>query len=170
LYELDGDSEVMRYLSRERTPYEVVRDQKLPAILHTYERHPGFGRWAAHDRESGEFLGWFSLDVDTPDMTCRPELGYRLRRSAWGRGLATEGARALIHHAFRHLGIDAVFAQTMAVNRASRRVMEKCGMRQVRTFHVDFEDPLPGTKHGEVEYEMTRRDWCAFRYLTIEGD
>jgi RimJ/RimL family protein N-acetyltransferase len=170
LYELDGDPEVMTFLSRERTPYEFIRDQKLPALLRIYELYPGYGRWAAHDRSSHEFLGWFSLDVDAPEMVRRPELGYRLHVHAWGRGLATEGGLVLIDHAFGRLGVDAVFAQTMAVNVQSRRVMEKLGMHHIRTFHVEFDDPLPGTEHGEVEYEITRRDWCVRRHMTSEGE
>ena len=84
------------------------------------------------------------------------ELGYRLKASAWGRGYATEGARALVRKGFDELGVRRVWAETMAVNRASRRVMEKVGLRYVRTFHVHFDDPLPGAEHGEVEYELRR--------------
>jgi len=47
----------------------------------------------------------------------------------------------------------------MAVNARSRAVMERCGMSHTRTFHLDFDDPLPGTEEGEVEYEITRDDW-----------
>jgi RimJ/RimL family protein N-acetyltransferase len=63
-----------------------------------------------------------------------------------GRGLATEGSRALIARAFTDLGARRVVAQTMAVNRASRRVMEKSGLHYVRTFHLQFDDALPGTE------------------------
>lgn len=87
------------------------------------------------------------------------ELGYRLRRRVWGQGLATEGSRALIDHAFAHLGMVRISAESMAVNTASRRVMEKSGMRHVRTFHGSFDDPLPGTQFGEVVYEILREDW-----------
>lgn len=52
-----------------------------------------------------------------------------------------------------------MFAQTMAVNTRSRRVMEKAGLRHVRTFHPHWADPFPGTEHGEVEYELLREDW-----------
>jgi RimJ/RimL family protein N-acetyltransferase len=48
----------------------------------------------------------------------------------------------------------------MAVNTASRRVMEKAGLRYVRTFHVAFDDPIDGTEHGEIEYELLRADWA----------
>lgn len=67
--------------------------------------------------------------------------------------------RALIARAFIRLGAAVVWAETMAVNTASRRVMEKCGMRHARTLHPWFDDPLPGTEQGEVHYEITREQW-----------
>ncbi|WP_346116712.1 GNAT family N-acetyltransferase [Micromonospora coerulea] len=159
LVELDGDPAVMRYLTNGRpTPVEVVRDEQLPALLRQYDRHPGLGRWAALDRETGDFLGWFALRPPADGDGTQAELGYRLRRSAWGRGLATEGSVALIRYAFTVIRLRRVWAETMAVNLASRRVMEKAGLRYVRTFHLTFDDPIPGTEHGEVEYELCRAD------------
>ncbi len=87
------------------------------------------------------------------------ELGYRLRRDAWGHGYATEGSRALIAKGFGELGLSRIWAQTMAVNTRSRRVLEKSGLRYVRTFFMDFDDPIPGTEKGEVEYAITRSEW-----------
>ena len=87
------------------------------------------------------------------------ELGYRLRRSAWGKGYATEGSRALIHKGFTELGVRRVVARTMAVNTASRRVMEKAGLMHVRTFYPERPDPIEGSEQGEVEYALTEADW-----------
>lgn len=87
------------------------------------------------------------------------ELGYRLHRAGWGNGYATEGSRALIRKGFTELGMRRVWAQTMAVNSRSRRVMEKAGLAYVRTSHEEFDDPLPGTEHGEVEYALTKAEW-----------
>jgi RimJ/RimL family protein N-acetyltransferase len=159
LFELDGDPEVMRFLTGGKpTPREVIEHEVLPRLLRSYERVPSYGRWAAIDRATGEFLGWFGLEraEGRPDEA---DLGYRLRRSAWGRGYATEGSLALVHHAFATLGVQRVFAQTMAVNTASRRVMEKAGLTLARTFHEWFPDPIPGTEYGEVEYALHRADW-----------
>ena len=88
-----------------------------------------------------------------------PELGYRLRAASWGLGYATEGSRALVDLAFRELGAERVFAETMAVNTASRRVMEKAGLRYVRTFHQEWPDRIEGDEHGDVEYALTRAEW-----------
>ncbi|GLX04414.1 hypothetical protein Misp03_13410 [Microbispora sp. NBRC 16548] len=56
-----------------------------------------------------------------------------------------------------------IFAETMAVNAASRATMSAIGMQHVRTFHMDWEEPLPGSDRGEVEYAITREQWLASR-------
>jgi RimJ/RimL family protein N-acetyltransferase len=76
-----------------------------------------------------------------------------------GKGYATEGSVALIRKAFEELGVQRVAAFAMAVNAASRRVMEKAGLKHVRTFHESWSDPIPGMEHGEVEYELRKEDW-----------
>jgi RimJ/RimL family protein N-acetyltransferase len=153
LVDLDSDPEVMRYLSgRPSTRLEVetaVRDRL------------GW-RWIATERVSGDFVGWFGL-VPGPEESY--DVGYRLRRAWGGRGLASEGTKALIDAAFRVLQARRVTAQTMAVNARSRAVMARCGMRHSRTFHQEWDDPLPGTEHGEVEYKITRAEWEACRSL-----
>ncbi|MEU7802110.1 GNAT family N-acetyltransferase [Micromonospora arborensis] len=160
LVELDSDPEVMRFLSGGvATPLATVRDEQLPRLLAGYDRHPRLGRWAALDQETGDFLGWFALDPSADGTEA--ELGYRLRRSTWGRGLATEGSRALVRYAFETVGVRRVWAETMAVNERSRRVMAKAGLHYVRTFHLQWDDPIPGTEHGEVEYELRAEEWAA---------
>ena len=91
------------------------------------------------------------------------ELGYRLLRRHWRQGLGSEGARELVRHGFEDLALDRIFAETMAVNAASRATMAAVGLWQVRTFHREFDDPLPGTELGEVEYAITREEWLARR-------
>lgn len=162
LVELDSDPEVMRFITGGvPTPRAIVERDVLPGVLRDYERLGGLGWWAAEllGERDGEFVGWLGLRPPGPDRLDEPELGYRLRRAAWGRGLASEGARALVDRAFRDLGARRVFAQTMAVNTASRRVMERAGLTYLRTLHPHFDDPIPGTEHGEVEYELQREDW-----------
>ncbi len=83
-------------------------------------------------------------------------VGYRLRREAWGRGLATEGGRLMVEPAFAAPYVEKVVASTMAVNTASRAVLAKLGMTQVDTYVGDWDDPIPGWERGEVVYELTR--------------
>ncbi len=156
---LDADPLVMRYINGgEATPRAELRDEVLPHWLALYQRGD-WGFWAAVDRHSQRFLGWFHLRPGQGAPPDEPELGYRLVRDAWGRGLATEGSRALIDRAFTELGASRVYATTLAVNAASRRVMEKAGMRFVRHFHGEWPVAIPGDEHGDVEYEITRADW-----------
>ena len=157
LFNLNSDPEVMRYLTGGKpTPREEIRDKIIPYHLSFYDQYDGFGTWAAQARTTGEFLGWFHF---RPVQSQGIDLGYRLRKTAWNKGYATEGSRALIRKGFTDLGVDRVFACPMTVNMASRRVLEKCGMVPVRTFHPDRDDIIEGAEHGEVEYALTRADW-----------
>lgn len=161
MVELDSDPAVMRFLSGgDPTPHEEVEGRILPWILGIHERFPHLGQWAAIEKDTGKFQGWFGLVPPDDGTGDEVELGYRLRTAVWGRGMATEGSRALIRKAFTELGVRRIFAQTMAVNTASRRVMEKSGLTHVRTFFPHFDDPIPGTELGEVEYELLRETWA----------
>ena len=159
LYDLNGDPDVMWFLTGgEPTPRDEVRDRIIPFFLGFYRNYAGLGFWAAETKPGGDFLGWFHLraagggDVD---------LGYRLRKAAWNQGYATEGSLALIGKCFTELGVPRVVAHTMAVNHASRRVMEKCGLRFVGSRpSADLPD-IPGAGQGEVEYALTREQWQA---------
>lgn len=153
LIALEADPQVMRYLNGGRTvPEAGLADADFltprgtePEVL------------AALDRSSGRFLGWFALfDDGIVDGVRTAELGYRLARAAWGQGFGSEGAGAVISHALGTLGFDRVRAQTMSVNAASRRVMEKIGMRHVATVFPVWQDPIPGADLGEVIYEIRK--------------
>ncbi|MCT2587733.1 GNAT family N-acetyltransferase [Actinophytocola gossypii] len=167
LVELDSDPEVMRYLNGGRpTARSHIERSVLPTILGEYERDPDLGVFAAFAKKDGSvdsavdsaFVGWFMLRRDEAGPRDEAELGYRLRRAAWGRGYATEGSRVLLHHAFATIGLRRVHAETMAVNAGSRRVMEKLGLRYETTYFPPFA-PIPGSEHGEVRYGLDRETW-----------
>lgn len=161
---LHGDPEVMRHLGTGRpVPPARVRGLDLPRLLAVYGPVP-LGYWAAEDRASDEFVGWFELRPMVGGPTDAVELGYRLCRAAWGRGLATEGARALVDVVFEATDVAEVVATTMAINTGSRRVMEKVGLTWRRTYTEAAytgasHDDIPGAEHGEVEYSLSRNDW-----------
>jgi RimJ/RimL family protein N-acetyltransferase len=129
LVELDADPEVMRFITGAPNSREVYETELLPRML-VWDDRP-FGYLIAE--HAGRFVGWFHLRPSVADSEIL-ELGYRLRREVWGRGLATEGARALVGHAFEALDQPAVDACAHPDNAASIRVMLKCGMRRVGTF------------------------------------
>jgi RimJ/RimL family protein N-acetyltransferase len=159
LVELDSDPDVMHFINGGRpTPREEIENEVLPMFLDYYERFAGYGFWAAVEKSTGEFVGWFHFRPEGAHPG-EVELGYRLRRSAWGKGYATEGSRALIHKGFAEFGVQRVFAATMVVNVASRRVMEKAGLKFVRTFHQPWPDYIEGEEEGDVEYALLRSEW-----------
>lgn len=150
---LEQDVEVMRFLNGgEPTPF----DGEDPDADYLMPRGGEAGIWTVIEKSSDAFVGWFSLQ-DRGDGAA--ELGYRLRRATWGQGYGAEGARALVDLGFSRLNYTRIFAGTMAVNQASRRVMEKAGLVYVRTVYFDGPDPLPGSELGDVEYEITRDCW-----------
>ncbi|MGN9778420.1 GNAT family N-acetyltransferase [Micromonospora sp. H33] len=175
--QLDADPEVLRYLfGRARSRDEVVASHAQRMAL--ADKVDGLGYWMAFGtdggargstpparEDDGDFVGLMMLPPahgpDQPDDPTVSDLGYRLLRRYWRRGLASEASRALLRHAFDTVGQSRVIAQTMAVNTGSRRVMETVGMRYVRTYFPSWDDPLPGSELGEVEYEMTRVMWEA---------
>ena len=146
--DLDSDPEVMRYING-------GKPSSRSDVEATLRAHLGY-RWAAFTHDEDDFVGWFSM----PNAGDRAyNLGYRLRRQYWGRGLAAEGSRLLIDLAFRQLDAVRIRADTMTVNERSRRVMERCGLRYVRTFHLAWDEPIAGADLGDVEYEIQRDDY-----------
>ncbi|HVE62268.1 MAG TPA: GNAT family N-acetyltransferase [Mycobacteriales bacterium] len=168
LVDLDSDPAVMRFINGGRpTSHEEIAEEVLPCWLGHYERYEHYGFFAALDKVSGNFLGWFHLRPGGRSAPDEPELGYRFHRSAWGRGYATEGSRALVDAAFADYGARRVYAETMAANAASRRVMAKAGLHLVRTFFADWPDKIDGDEEGDVEYAVTRERWAAARVPTV---
>lgn len=164
LHQLDSDPEVMRYLlGRARTPDEIDEFWG-PRCADTRAGALGLGWWVGFDGD--DFLGWWELGPSDSDPESEPsreaaEIGWRVVRRRWRQGLASEGARALLAYGFGTLGLGRVWAETMAVNAASRGVMRAVGMRHVRTEHRSFDEPLPGTEEGDVVYEIVADEWRA---------
>jgi RimJ/RimL family protein N-acetyltransferase len=164
LVELDSDPDVMRYVD-DGLPVsrQDILENTLPAFLSYYERYDGYGFWAAVEKETGRFVGWFHFRPGPDAGPLSPELGYRLHTFAWDRGLATEGSLALVDFGFAELGVERVTAEAMAAHRASRRVMKKAGLRLVRTLKADRPVRIPGDDAGDVEYALERAEWEAGR-------
>ena len=112
---------MIRYITGGRpTPREVIRDEaSSPSTSASTSGSTGSGPGRPSPAPTGEFLGWFHFRPGPDADVANIDLGYRLRRSAWNKGYATEGSRALINLGFTDLGVRRVFAHTMAVNAAS---------------------------------------------------
>jgi RimJ/RimL family protein N-acetyltransferase len=155
LFALDSDPEVMRYVGPfQLADREAYRQHIVTKLLPYYAKYDGYGYWAVVEKASGTFLGWLVL---RPVLDYRfaaeagfepddVEIGYRFRRPAWGKGYATEGARALVHKALTELGARRVVAAALAGNAASIRVLEKVGLKKVGEFAI------PGFDQPSVKY------------------
>jgi len=153
---LNADPEVMRYfpatLSRRESDTMVVRIRERTERI-------GYCFWAVEERDGGAFVGMVGLnrpDFEAPFMPC-VEIGWRLARRFWGRGYATEAARACLQHGFQGLDLGEILAFTVPENAASRRVMEKIGM--VRDEAGDFAHPRVEDGHplqAHVLYRIRR--------------
>jgi RimJ/RimL family protein N-acetyltransferase len=125
--ELNGDSRVMQSM-----PGVLSRKEsdELAARISEHLARSGFGLYAAELRSSGAFIGFIGLSVPrfTAHFTPCVEIGWRLAHEYWRQGLATEGARAVAHHAFNDLRVPALVSFTVPGNLRSRRVMEKLSM------------------------------------------
>lgn len=116
----------------------------------------GFTLYAAELLVSGDFIGFIGLSVPTFEAHFTPcvEIGWRLAAAYWNRGLATEGARAVLRHGFEALGLAEVVAFTVPGNLASRRVMEKIGM--THDPGEDFEHPRLPEGHALRRHVLYR--------------
>jgi RimJ/RimL family protein N-acetyltransferase len=160
VFALDNDPDVMRFINGgQPTSRAAIQAQILPRLMRDYPCFGTRGFWAAQEAGSGVFLGWFEFRPLDENSAAVVELGYRLNKAAWGRGYATEGSRALVDKGFTDLGVEQITANTMTVNSGSRRVMEKVGLSFIRNFTSDWPEAIPGSEHGEVEYELTRTEW-----------
>lgn len=128
LVDLDSDPAVTKYINGGKpTPREFVVEKVMPRIMQYYQDLDRQGIWAAQEKSSGVFIGWFHL---RPNRVAHEEteLGYRLKQQFWGQGYATEGSLALVKKGFEELGSTSIVAIADPANGASRRVMEKAGL------------------------------------------
>ena len=147
LIELDTDPEVMRFLTgAPRARADIERS--LASIIDDYDKTPGFGVFAAFEKPNQEFVGWFAFKPDRV-FDGAYELGYRLRRSAWGRGLATEGSLALIRKGVEEQDVTWVTGRCMKANEASANVLRKCGLTLVE----EYVDPRYPGDHLDLLFE-----------------
>ncbi len=167
--ELNADPLVMEHFPSRLTRAES--DAFVDRIERHFEQH-GFGLWAVEAH--GEFVGFAGLAVPRfhvawMDEREQPvvEVGWRLRRSAWGCGYATEAARACLRYAFDVIGREEIVSFTVVGNTRSRAVMERVGMHQV----AEYDHPIEGrAPRPSVCYLVTRlataprSDACAPRH------
>lgn len=143
-------------------PLTRAQTEALIERLETHFDAHGFGFWALEEKSSGAMLGFTGIQHVSfaADFAPAVEIGWRLGRSAWGQGYASEAARAALHYAFAQLQLDRVVSFTAVQNRRSRAVMERLGMQYLN----DFDHPLlpPGDRlQRHVLYAITPAEFQA---------
>ncbi|WP_425307606.1 GNAT family N-acetyltransferase [Ammonicoccus fulvus] len=158
---MNADPDVMRWF-----PYALDRaaSDALAERISTHLDEHGWGLWALEVADTGEFAGFTGLAVPgfEADFTPAVEIGWRLPRWAWGRGYATEAARAGLAYAFGTLELDEVVSLTTTGNLLSRAVMERLGMTHDPA--DDFDHPMIERDHPMsrcVLYRLRRTDYEA---------
>lgn len=131
-------------------------DEWLARMLDRY-RTDGIGLWAAIDRASGDLIGQCGLTRQTTPEGTVVEVGYLFNRAFWGRGLATEAARASVAYGFAHLGVDTVHAHVRDTNIASMNVAIRLGM----TVRGRFVKHYRGVTMPHLDFAVDREAWSA---------
>ncbi len=150
LARIRGDAEVMRFIGDRKPQSREQVKELLYEITNHWQKH-GFGRWAVVDKADNQFIGLCGLNY--LDNTEEIEIGYLLAKPAWGKGIATEAAKACLRYGFEELQLEQIVAVAFPENIASRKVMEKLGMKYLK---------LKRLYEGIVAYyEIWRRDFRA---------
>lgn len=145
LFLLDSDAEVHRYLGGNPINSLKQAQEVIEFIRRQYQEN-GIGRWAVIEKHSGHFVGWsgFKFVRETTNGCVNfYDLGYRLVRNAWGKGYATEAAKALVNLGFTKLALTTIYAMADGRNKNSIRVLQKAGFLH----------------QGRFEYEGIPHEW-----------
>lgn len=156
--DLNADPEVMEHFPSVLT--RAASDASIDAWQQQFQER-GWSNWAVEVTDTKVFIGFVGLSVPRRVLPFSPcvEIGWRLARSSWGKGYATEAAREALRFGFDVLGLPEIVSFTTVRNRRSRAVMERIGMHDAKQ---DFEHP--GIPEGHEQrphclYRMTQRQW-----------
>lgn len=161
---LYGDPEVTRHLggTKDRAQTETLLHQR---ILDYYDAHPGLGIWATLERATGAPVGFHLLNHIQGESII--QVGYTLAKPAWGRGYATEMARAVLRYGFVTLGLGQIAGITTLANRASQGVLAKVGLR--REGERAFSHPAYAARGPMAWFVRDRESWLVERNGGAEG-
>lgn len=152
-YQLNLDDDVIKYTGD--VAFSSINEARIFLENYTDYKKNGFGRWAVISKETGEFLGWCGLKLNEENLV---DLGYRFYKKEWGKGYATESAKACLHYGFKTLNLDTIIARTATENVASVKVLEKLGMQ---FYKLDTCDGIQNAKY----YKLDRNQFLATNML-----
>jgi RimJ/RimL family protein N-acetyltransferase len=136
MFELDSNPEVHKYLG-ENPVKNIKQSQDVISMVRNQYQTNGIGRWATIEKETGLFIGWSGLKFITEPENNKVnyhDIGYRFMPPFWGKGYATEVTLAWLHYGFQEMNLKEIIGAAHEDNKASRRVLEKCGLQFVEQF------------------------------------
>ena len=153
MFELDSDPDVHKYLGNQ----PVTDKEQLVNVINFIRQQyidNGIGRWAIINKKTNDFIGWTGLKFVT-DLTNNHknyyDLGYRLIKKYWGKGIATETAIATLKYAFEQLQAEEVYAMADCNNEGSNKILEKVGLNFIEKFDLE------GIEHNW--YKIERKEY-----------
>jgi len=120
---LNLDSEVLKYTGD--LPFSSVLDANYFLINYSDYKRNGFGRWAVILKETGLFIGWCGLKLNEENLV---DIGFRFFKKEWGKGYATESAKAVLDYGFNTLNLTEIIGRVFKANISSIKVLEKLNM------------------------------------------
>ena len=152
IFKLDSDPAVHEFLGNKPIKTRAEAEEIVKYITNQYKHH-GIGRWAIIDKETQDFIGWSGLKYE---QVVREEfnyydLGYRLRKEYWGKGIATETAIASLKYGFEKLNLKEIGAAANIHHTASNKILKKVGFQFIETFEFD--------KDAHNWYKIKKSDW-----------
>ncbi len=143
MYELDSNPAVHRYLGKKPISTKEEAKNTIDSVKKQYEER-GIGRWAMIDKETGEFMGWSGLRLNTEynmnGFTRYYDVGYRIIERFWGKGYATESGKAAVKYAFEVMNLPEIYATTEIGNEGSHHALLKIGLSYVEDFYFEEDD------------------------------
>ena len=151
---LNQDPKVIEFL---RGPLSMDQVKDFMTVTNEHQEKYGYSLWASVLKESNEFIGFIGLNyIDwKAHFTPAVEVGWRLALQYWGKGFATEGAKAALDFGFRECGLTEIVSFTVPANVRSIHVMEKIGMK--RDFNGDFAHPKLPVDHPLSQHILYRK-------------
>lgn len=134
-YRLNLDWENIKY-TRDK-PFESIQEAKEFLLNYSHYKNYGFGRWAVIEKYSNEFLGWCGLKY-TPELD-EYDIGFRLFKEHWNKGIASEAAKACIDYGFIKIGLTRIVGRAMNENVGSIRVLKKIGLVYMKDYNFEGE-------------------------------
>ena len=127
LFEILQEDGILQYFPNPKPPPRSKVEEYITHQMAHWEEH-GYGHWAVVEQDSQQVIGWNGLEY-LPELG-ETEVGYLLSRCVWGRGYATEAARAAVEYGFETAGLEAIIGLVHPDNAGSIRVLEHAGLRQ----------------------------------------